>query len=325
MRRRNRNAFWAKAVLLAVLGGCAENNTRECNVGVDCASGVCLSDGTCAELDVGVDMETVDLAMLDTAQLDGDASDSMANLPDAGPEMGAEGGLCSPNRDGRIERSEVTLTSGLRANFASATDVTFDTRGEMVDGIRTWDLAQAFAGEEIIAVDTRSIADEWFASDFVGATYAAELSVDSDLIGIFESTDNALLLRGVVSPDDGFTRTNLENDPPATVLAFPLELDDTWSTEVSVSGVALGVFSIYSESYTSRVDQRGTVLTPFGRFDDVFRVRTELVRTVGIVRTTIVSFAFVSECFGTIATLTGRDNDDGAELDELAELRRLAP
>lgn len=54
-------------------------------------------------------------------------------------------------------------------------------------------------------------------------------------------------------------------------------------------------------------------------------MRTELVRTVGIVRTTIVSFAFVSECFGTIATLTGRDNDDGAELDELAELRRLAP
>ncbi len=46
---------------------------------------------------------------------------------------------------------------------------------------------------------------------------------------------------------------------------------------------------------------------------------------MGFAVTTKVSFALVTECFGTVAVLTGNDNDDGDELIELAEVRRLAP
>ena len=109
-----------------------------------------------------------------------------------------------------------------------------------------------------------------------------------------------------------------------SALRFPLELGDTWSTDTDVSGTAAGFASIYDESYESEVDRAGELITPFGTFE-VLRVRTELTRVVGLVTTRLVSFAFVSECFGTVATVRGNDGDTGAELSMVAELRRLVP
>ena len=128
----------------------------------------------------------------------------------------------------------------------------------------------------------------------------------------------------MVSPDDGFDRTNLENDPAVPALRFPLELGDSWTPDTDVAGTAAGFASVYTESYESEVDRAGELITPFGTFE-VLRVRTELTRTVGLVTTRLVSFAFVSECFGTVATVRGEDGDTGTELSTAAELRRLVP
>lgn len=310
-------------VLVLVVGaGCAANSGRQCNAGADCASGVCTVEGRC--LPVGSD------AGPDGAVPDASSDASIDPPRDAGSGDAARdaafdaGGGCVPNRDGVVEASEVPLRAGLRATFLGATDVSFDTRGEDMGGSRTWDLSGGFAGDRMVLVETRDPAGLWFADDFPGATYVTELSLEQDLLGVFEVTGDALLLRGVVSPDDGFTRTKLTYDPAVPVLDFPLSEGKTWSVSATVSGVALGAVTAYTERYDSAVDARGTLTTPFGSFE-VLRVRTELTRTVGLLVTKVVSFAFVSECFGTVATLTGQDGDDGAELTELAEVRRLAP
>ena len=312
---------WIGSVAFLVVG-CAASGTPQCEVGADCPSGACRADGVCVPVDDAGTQRT-DGAAADsgTTMADGGAVDATADaeIPIDG------GGLCVPSRDGIIQREEVPLRAGLRATFRVATDVDFDTAGEAIGGERRrWDMTGPFAGEEDVLVDTRDPSGAWYAADFPGATYATELAAGTDLLGVFAVTPTALELMGVVSPDEGFDVTNLENDPAVPALRFPLELGDSWSTETDVSGFASGVASFYGERYVSEVDRAGELITPFGTFE-VLRVRTELTRTVGLLTTRIVSFAFVSECFGTVATVRGGDDDTGSELSAVAELRRLVP
>jgi len=313
------------AVLIAgiALAGCADSGTPQCAVGADCASGACRADGTCVPVD-GDAGPPADGAVDDMGDVRPDgATIGDADVSDAAPIDG--GGVCVPTRDGIIQREEIPLRAGLRATFRVATDVDFDTAGEALDGDRRrWDLSGPFTGDADVLVETKDPTGEWYADGFPGATYVTRLTTEADLLGVFEVKPAALELMGVVSPDDGFDRTRLTNDPAVPALRFPLELGDTWSTDASVSGLASGVVSAYSEDYESEVDRAGELITPFGTFE-VLRVRTELTRTVGLLTTRIVSFAFVSECFGTVATLRGNDDDTGSELSSVAELRRLAP
>lgn len=308
---------------LVLVTACAADGGRQCNVGADCVSGICQSNGLCLPVD---EDGGLDAAMDDAMPMDGGIDGADSDVPsDGGTDSAIDSGTCAPNRDGVIERTEIPLRAGLRATFMGTLDVDFDTRGEMIDGVRTWNLSGDLDGDRMVLVETRDPSGEWFEDDFPGATYFTELSLEEELLGVFEITDDQLRLRGVVSPEDGFTATNLENDPAVTVLDFPLEEGKSWSSDVTVSGLALGVISAYSEDYSSEVDATGTMITPFGTFENVLRIRTELVRTVGLLVTRVVTFAYVSECFGTIATMRGQDGDDGDELTELAEVQRLTP
>ena len=308
-----------------VVGGCAASGGAECSVGADCASGVCQSNGRCLPL-----AEDGGLPPADGAP-SGDAASEDAATPDAGPasDAGARdagGAGCVPNGDGVIRREEVPLMAGLRATFRVATDVTVDMAGEVLPGgRRRWDLSGPLEGDRDVLVDLRDPAGAWYAEDFPEATYVTELSATEELLGVFQVGGSALRLLGVVSPDDGFTRTRLENDPAVDVLAFPLEVGERWTSEPSVSGLALGAITAYSEDYVSEVDAAGELVTPFGTTFEVLRVRTELERTVGLLTTTVRTFAFVSECFGTVATVTSEDDEDQVEFSRAAEVRRLAP
>ena len=156
------------------------------------------------------------------------------------------------------------------------------------------------------------------------ATYATRLSDTSDLLGVFQITDTALLLLGVASPTDGLTRTELKYDPPVKTLDFPLTEGKQWSTTSNVTGFAQGVAALYTEKYDFFVDAHGSAKTPFADFP-VLRIAGNLSRTVGIVKTTIRSFAFVTECFGTIATLSSNDNEPAVEFTQAKEIKRLSP
>jgi hypothetical protein len=305
----------SSAVLLV---GCAGGRT--CFVDADCASGRCGADGHClpAQTDGGA---------ADRSVPDGPTpTDGPAPADGPTPADGGDGGpvTCSPDNDGVVARAEVPLKAGLHATFRVATDVTVDLVGTQVGGVRTWDLAGALTGDHALLAETRDYSGTWYAPDFAGGTYSARLSDGNQLLGVFEVTADALLMRGVVSPDSGFTQTELTYDPAVKVLAFPLQSGTTFTTDSLVTGQASGVWSAYGEKYESQVDAAGQLKTPYGEFS-VLRVRTLLTRTVGLLVTTVRTFTFVTECFGTVATVRSQDNEAAVEFTQAAEVWRLSP
>lgn len=295
------------ALLGMGLSACAGSGARQCVSNSECASGLCLADGTCA------------------AAPDGGTGGDGGQQGDGG--LPGDGGVasCRPNHDGTITRAEVAYAAGRVATFRVATDVTVDTAGTLqAGGAHLWDLVGPYDGDSDVTTTLEPLDGAWFAADFDGASYTAPLSATQDLIGVFEITDTALLLRGVVSPDGGPTRTELTYDPPAVLLQLPLTTTTQWSSTSTVSGVASGVASYYSEKYESRVDATGDLDTPYGNFP-VMRVRTLLTRTIGAAVVTVRSFQFAAECYGTVATVTSNEYESEVDFTSAAELRRLAP
>lgn len=333
--------------ILSLLFACGEDAAGPCRVAADCASGVCLPDGRCASPgDTGDDVDVLfpgDIG--DAGDVTGDGTDdtpsdstpSDTTAPadtapplDTASDTGDTGAAdsdtspsCLPNRDGVITRAEVPIAPGLSATFLVASDVSFDSRGDTNADPR-WDMAQAFTGETRALVTTLDPTDTWYGPDFPTATYATKLADDGDLLGVFEAKDDGLYLLGVVSPEDGLFRTELAYDPPARILAYPLTLEKTWTSTSSVSGLTNGVVTFASETYEGKVDASGRLSTPFATFD-VLRAVVTLDRWVGAALYFDVSHFFVTECFGTVATLRSEAYVTGPELDTAAELRRLSP
>jgi hypothetical protein len=218
------------------------------------------------------------------------------------------------------------MRAGLVATFRVATNATWDTAGESnSDGSRAWDLSGQLANDADDMIALTSPAGAWWAADFPSASYATPLSSTSNLLGVFRLDGTGLVLLGVVSPDGGAQETELGYDPPARMLAVPFSAGSTWTSTSTVSGYAQGVVTGYSEQYDSRVDQVGTMKTPYGTFP-VLRVATDLTRTSGL--STIYAnrtFSWIAECFGIVATAASQDFDTSAEFTNDAEVRRLAP
>lgn len=322
----------ASLALCAVVGCSPAGSEVQCQLDRDCASGVCLSDGTCAPVSgtggTGGSGGTSDQdASTDDADDSGGTGGPTPGL-DAGADAtddGAGGGTCQPDHDNVITRDEIPLQAGLHATYKIASGVQWDTTGEtQPNGARAWDLSGDFSGDHLSLVETQALAGLWFAPDFPTATYASRLSDSETLLGIFELSGDKLLLLGVASPDDGLTRTKLTYDPPVVVLQFPFEQGSTWETTSTVSGLASGVAAYYTEKYANQVDAYGSMKTPFGTFD-VLRIRVVLTRTVGVMPTTVRQYLFATECFGTVATVASTDNEQQIEFTQIKELKRLSP
>lgn len=308
-------------LLLTVLLGvtvsilaCGEDEVRECRVGADCASGQCSVHGRCLAI----------------AADGGDAGTSETGTNDAPSDAPSESSTdaalpgCTPNKDGTITREEIPIKTGLKATYRVALDETVSTAGTQTGENRVWDFSIAFASDTNVIVETQPLAGKWFAADFPTATYAAKLREGSDLLGIFETKPASFVLLGVASSTDGFGSSKLKNDPPVDVVQFPLKVGATWTIDTSVSGTLSGVPGVYTEKYVTKADAKGTLKTPLGSFD-VIRVGTVLTRTQGLLVTTLRSFAFVTECYGTVATVSSQNNETEAEFTRAAELRRIAP
>ena len=299
--------------LSSLLAACsATSQGSACRVGADCASGICRSDGTCADPQPQDDASTPDTGV----GVDGGN--------DATPSFDAGG--CVANNDGTILAAEVPLIAGLKATFRVGTNVSnVSTAGQtQPDTSRIWDLTAALSGDHARAVTTDSVVGAWYAASYAGATYATRLSESSDVLGIFEKSNNTLSLLGVVSPADGVTATKVTYNPAAVTLQFPMTMGSTWTTTSTITGNVSGIASYYTEQYASQVDAKGLLKTPFGDFK-VLRVRTVLTRTVGVVPTVTRTFAFVAECFGTVATITSNSNETTVEFTTAAEVSRLSP
>lgn len=317
--------------LLGFLCACSPPSMPECRTGADCASGICTRDGLCAMPGAG--------GGSGQAGGSGAAGGSGGGTATAGGSGGSAGGsaggssgagggttspTCLPNHDGTITRLEVPLQAGLHATFKVATDVTFSSAPVMDGGVASWDFMAALSGDRNVLAETQPLAGRWFANDFAGATYVTKLTDGDDLLGVFEVKTDGLYLRGVADPQDSVLATKLSYNPPAKLIAFPLTAGATWSTTSTVSGRFNGGAWVQYETYDSTADLRGVAKTPFADFD-VIRVKTRLTRTVGVVVNTTRSQAFVSECFGTVATLRSQLNEAGSEYTSQAEVRRLSP
>jgi hypothetical protein len=251
-----------------------------------------------------------------------DAADAEQDASDVGDDADGGSTTCVPERDGKITRDEVILRPGLDAKFEVAEGVTVDTAGEVRnDGTRVWDLTGPYEGDSLTIVELMSLDGKWYKPDFPDATYASKLADGEDEIGIFRVTDDALYLQGIVTPDES---TNLEYDPDPAILQFPLEVGASWTTDADVTGTYFyNPWTMVDEEYQSQVDAEGMLKTPYGELP-VVRVQTVLKRTVGFSVTTIRTFSFVSECFGTVATITSENNEDEVEFTEASSVRRLA-
>jgi hypothetical protein len=231
---------------------------------------------------------------------------------------------CLPNQDGTITRAEVVTGPGLRATFRISGQVPFDTAGlGTPDGGRVWDMTTMLAGDVNTLVETESIRGRWFESNYPDAGYVVPLGQGSDLLGVFASTPDGLFLLGAAAPTNSTLPTRLTYTPPVKVLQFPLRAGDTWSTTAVVSGVfngtpfttIPGVLGYTTQTYSSSVDRAGTALTPYSPFP-VLRVRTSMEQTVAfnpLGATSFRQYQFVTECFGTVATVRSRDLETSTE------------
>ena len=313
----------ALLALVSLVGvACTDGEGRACRVGADCASGMCGPDGRCVEGPGTAPGSSGSSGDVDAGDLD---TDGQALPPDDGGSLAVPG--CTPNKDGTIAREEVPIQAGLRATFRVAENVEISTAGtDIGNGRRRWDLSTALPNDASVLVETLPLTGKWYAPKFSNATYATQLRKSSNLVGVFETGPGALALRGVVSPVEGLYRTELTNDPPVSMLEFPLTVGKTWKSDTTVTGVAQGVpMGLgYKEVYTAQVDAEGELVTPLGKFD-VLRVRVDLTRTVGISVTTVRTYAFITECYGNVASIASRDNESDVEFTRASEVRRIAP
>lgn len=290
-------------LLCSMSAGCGGSSGESCALDSDCASGFCKADGTCGPAPVD-------------AALQGDGSSDAPNA------------LCNANHDGSITLAELPFVAGRMGTFRVTTDATWNTAGTSnQNGSRAWDLSGQLAGDADRVMKLGAPTGQWWAATaaFASATYATELSIEADLRGVFNASSASLVLLGVVSPEGGTYKTELEYDPPAQILALPLTAGATWTSTSTVSGYAQGAIVAYTEKYESRVDQVGTMKTPYGEFP-VLRVATDLTRTSGVATIlTKRTFAWIAECFGPVANASSQDFASGAEFTDNAEIRRLAP
>jgi hypothetical protein len=244
-----------------------------------------------------------------------------------GPDTATDASdTCTPNHDGMITLAELPLHAGASAKFRIATSATWNTAGTSnMDGSRSWDLTGMLANDMDQTLALSSPTGAWWQPDFAAATYSTQLTSSSNLLGVFQLDASGLLLLGVVSPSGGSQKTELTYDPPVRVLAVPFQAGSTWTTTSTVSGYAQGVIAAYTEEYDSRVDQVGTMTTPYGAFP-VLRIATDLTRTSGItVLLTNKTFTWAAECFGLVATVQSQSFESGAEFSDDAEVRRIVP
>jgi hypothetical protein len=294
----------------------------QCHVGADCASGACNSAGQCVSASSGGD-------------------DSGVSVVEAGVEASVESGVeaspgddggsgCVPNNDGIITRAEVPMLAGLHANFLVAENVTMTTGGTAQSGGATdWDFSGALSGDHTIVITTDAPQGQWFASKYPDATYTSKLSDTETFLGVYQATQAALVLQGVVNPTNASPVTEVSYSPAAEILAVPLQMGTSWTSTSTITGTADGIPSDYTEKYSSVVDAQGSLKVPYGTFN-VLRVQTTLTRTDGIVVETTQTMTFVAECFGPVAKLTSQTTTapeaaPGNAFTNVAEAWRLTP
>ena len=335
--------------LLAGAAGC-KSESDGCATHEDCPTGHCNVLGRCAAapsdqdaalgsmdatrgpVDVGPQADTgvfdagpQDVGTADTGPEDSGPEDS--GPEDSGPEDSGpmDAGMgCVPNGDGQIDQMEVPLAAGGLAPFLVASTAQVDLAGTITGNGRRWDFSQPVPSDRQVTYELLGLPGHWFGPLYPQGHHASLIPGVSGVLGIYGLGADQVTLMGVASSSDGPLRTELSYDDPVTMLQFPLSTGNNWDSQSTVRGLAGGVASLYNESYSAQVDGAGFLNLSFGTIE-VLRVRTEMTRTVGLLVTTVRTFSFVSECFGTVAWVVSEPDESEVEFTTAAEFWRRAP
>lgn len=250
--------------------------------------------------------------------------DVPAPPPDAAPPR--DGAVCSGNRDGVVERSEMAFLTGASVlyavNRAGTVVEPVDTAGAAGASGRVWNFSAAVAQDQRVLDEVLSPRGQWWSSRYPDATFAAVADRATNLLGVYRVSDAALELLGTVSAE--MNRTDLRFTPPVAVLRFPLRVGASWDQTVNGNGFVNFTPLANVNRYTTRVDADGEVWTPAGRFR-ALRVRSDLDQSIPLTvfRVTRRTYTFLAECWGVVARVTSVDNEAAEEFRRASEYRRL--
>ena len=176
-------------------------------------------------------------------------------------------------------RSPRCRCPGPRANFRIATNATFNTAGTSnTDGSRTWDLSVALANDADQDVALASPAGAWWQPDFPRRLRGRARRRARPARRVPGRRAPASRCSASSRPTAARTKTELDYDPPARISRSRSAPARRGPRRARSRATRRACFVAYTEKYTSRVDQVGTMKTPYGTFP-VLRVATDLTRT----------------------------------------------
>jgi hypothetical protein len=256
---------------------------------------------------------------------DGDVHDTH---PDTPPKDDDQPKICSPNRDGILQRNEVLFKLGTSVIYArsgsSSSTVEVDLKGTQKDGSTFWDFSKEPSGTTREVDELLSLKGLWYANDYKDASYASILDRTLNLYGVYKATPGALLLMGAASRTKNQVKTSY--DKPIEVLKFPLKVGSTWTS----TGTSSGTFNFApyraTETYKFEADAKGKLKTKNGTYD-VIRLRlnfTQQQYLPALYRRTRISYFYAAECYGFVAIVDSRDYETNANFTKAVRLKRLS-
>ncbi len=305
---------------------------RNCPTGQRCQGGSCVSSEASTET-----------TPTETTPTDGGNEPTPDTTPETPPtETTAEippetTPVCVPNRNGIIERNELSFRIGAAIVYTAAgtenAPVDVDLKGTQgADGIVTWDFSKKFPDDSREVDEVLPYKGQWFEGDIKDPIpeYTAILTRTYPLIGVilaaYRPTPDALQMLGWYSQEKD--RAKVKYNQPVEILQFPLKLGDSWLNKPTASGSFPKNFTLYSasEDYEFTVDAKGKAKLPAGTYD-VLRLRMKFSQTQTLptfASLSRITYFFVAECFGIVARVDSKLYESEENFTKASRLKRLS-
>jgi hypothetical protein len=239
---------------------------------------------------------------------------------------------CRPNNDGVIDANELPFVLGATARVRVGENIDLDVDGEVIDGVRTWDLTRPDPTTEPQGgLTLETMEGQWFADRFPEAPLAGPLQPGGGLLGALLPTDDAVLLYGAATKDENPPQGQslIVYDGPAVLYPLPLTVGASASSTVRAqNAVLLGLQTALVDVYDVEVTAVGTVILPDLILNNSLRVTLRLTRTLLAGDVQQVTHVWLHECLGEVARAVGPavgiDEEAPERFPTAAEVWRLA-
>lgn len=236
---------------------------------------------------------------------------------------------CVPNLDGRIDANELRPVLGATAqNLVSSpgTERQVDTQGVVRDGKTVWTLDQDFPDDKVATLTATPLAGKWYAAQFpeVVDGFVTPLDAAGNNEGVYTHTQEAFSLHGIVSKDDGPSRTILKYKTPLALYRFPLSPGVAYTAIADVeNGTFQGLPYAGRDTYEVKIDAAGELKLPSFTVEQALRVKLKVTVSPSAGITTVTrQTQFLFECLGEVARATSKAGEENENFTNAAELRR---